>query len=227
MRIFEQNSFYMIHVLSHNHSIIQQFITEIRDKEVQKDRMRFRRNMERMGECIAYEISKQLTYKMKDVETPLGMASCWQLDEDVVLGTILRAGLPLHHGMLNVFDKADNAIISAYRKHSSEVDFEIEIEYMSSPSLEGKTLILSDPMLATGMSMVSAYKVLTVQRGQPSKIHVVSVVASEQGLEYVRKYLPQNVEYWIVVLDPEMNAKSYIVPGIGDAGDLSFGEKLE
>lgn len=217
----------MIHVLSHNHSIIQQFITEIRDKEVQKDRMRFRRNMERMGECIAYEISKQLTYRMKDVETPLGMASCWQLDEDVVLGTILRAGLPLHHGMLNVFDKADNAIISAYRKHSSEVDFEIEIEYMSSPSLEGKTLILSDPMLATGMSMVSAYKVLTVQRGQPSKIHVVSVVASEQGLEYVRKYLPQNVEYWIVVLDPEMNAKSYIVPGIGDAGDLSFGEKLE
>lgn len=217
----------MIHVLSHNHSIIQQFITEIRDKEVQKDRMRFRRNMERMGECIAYEISKQLTYKMKDVETPLGMASCWQLDEDVVLGTILRAGLPLHYGMLNVFDKADNAIISAYRKHSSEVDFEIEIEYMSSPSLEGKTLILSDPMLATGMSMVSAYKVLTVQRGQPSKIHVVSVVASEQGLEYVRKYLPQNVEYWIVVLDPEMNAKSYIVPGIGDAGDLSFGEKLE
>lgn len=217
----------MIHVLSHNHSIIQQFITEIRDKEVQKDRMRFRRNMERMGECIAYEISKQLTYRMKDVETPLGMASCWQLDEDVVLGTILRAGLPLHHGMLNVFDKADNAIISAYRKHSSEVDFEIEIEYMSSPSLEGKTLILSDPMLATGMSMVSAYKVLTAQRGQPSKIHVVSVVASEQGLEYVRKYLPQNVEYWIVVLDPEMNAKSYIVPGIGDAGDLSFGEKLE
>ncbi|MCZ2442714.1 MAG: uracil phosphoribosyltransferase [Flavobacteriales bacterium] len=217
----------MIHVLGHNHSIIQQFITEIRDKEVQKDRMRFRRNMERMGECIAYEISKQLTYKMKDVETPLGMASCWQLDEDVVLGTILRAGLPLHYGMLNVFDKADNAIISAYRKHSSEVDFEIEIEYMSSPSLEGKTLILSDPMLATGMSMVSAYKVLTVQRGQPSKIHVVSVVASEQGLEYVRKYLPQNVEYWIVVLDPEMNAKSYIVPGIGDAGDLSFGEKLE
>ncbi|MBE2246406.1 MAG: uracil phosphoribosyltransferase [Candidatus Competibacteraceae bacterium] len=217
----------MVHVLNRDHSIIQQYLSEIRDKNVQKDRMRFRRNMERMGEAIAYEISKHLSFHEVEVETPLGMASCLKLHNNIVLGTILRAGLPLHHGMLNVFDGADNAIISAYRKHSSDVEFEIEIEYMSSPSLEDKTLILSDPMLATGMSMVSAYKVLTGQRGTPQHTHIVSVIASEQGLEYTRKHLPANITYWIVALDPEMNAKSYIVPGIGDAGDLSFGEKLE
>jgi uracil phosphoribosyltransferase len=216
----------MVYIFSHTPSIIQQYVAEIRDKDIQKDRMRFRRNIERMGELVAYEISKQLSYELIEVETPLGTAQCQILKNDVVLGTILRAGLPLHQGMLNVFDKADNAIVSAYRKHTSDLSFEIQIEYMSAPSLEGKTLILCDPMLATGMSMVAAYKALTSHYGVPSHLHVVSVIASEQGLEYTRHHLPQDTRYWIVALDPEMNAKSYIVPGIGDAGDLCYGEKM-
>ncbi len=217
----------MIHIFTSSPSVIQQYVAEIRDKDIQKDRMRFRKNIERMGELAAYEISKHLSYESKEVETPLGTAHCKVLkNNDVVLGTILRAGLPLHQGMLNIFDKADNAIVSAYRKHTSELSFEIQIEYMSAPSLEGKTLILCDPMLATGMSMVAAHKALVSHYGTPSHLHVVSVIASEQGLEYTRHHLPQDTRYWIVALDPEMNAKSYIVPGIGDAGDLCYGEKM-
>jgi uracil phosphoribosyltransferase len=216
----------MVHIFTNSPSVIQQYVAEIRDKDIQKDRMRFRKNIERMGELAAYEISKHLSYESKEVETPLGTAHCKVLKNDVVLGTILRAGLPLHQGMLNIFDKADNAIVSAYRKHTSELSFEIQIEYMSAPSLEGKTLILCDPMLATGMSMVAAHKALVSHYGTPSHLHVVSVIASEQGLEYTRHNLPQDTRYWIVALDPEMNAKSYIVPGIGDAGDLCYGEKM-
>lgn len=216
----------MVHIFTNSPSVIQQYVAEIRDKDIQKDRMRFRKNIERMGELVAYEISKHLSYESKEVETPLGTAHCKVLKNDVVLGTILRAGLPLHQGMLNIFDKADNAIVSAYRKHTSEVSFEIQIEYMSAPSLEGKTLILCDPMLATGMSMVAAHKALVSNYGTPSHLHIVSVIASEQGLEYTRHHLPQDTRYWIVALDPEMNAKSYIVPGIGDAGDLCYGEKM-
>lgn len=216
----------MVHIFTNSPSVIQQYVAEIRDKDIQKDRMRFRKNIERMGELAAYEISKHLSYESKEVETPLGTAHCKVLKNDVVLGTILRAGLPLHQGMLNIFDKADNAIVSAYRKHTSELSFEIQIEYMSAPSLEGKTLILCDPMLATGMSMVAAHKALVSHYGTPSHLHIVSVIASEQGLEYIRHHLPQDTRYWIVALDPEMNAKSYIVPGIGDAGDLCYGEKM-
>jgi uracil phosphoribosyltransferase len=217
---------FMVHTFHHSHSIIQQYISEIRDKEIQKDRMRFRKNMERMGEILAYEISKTLEYVPVQVTTPLGIAECMQPKNDIVLGTILRAGLPVHQGMLNIFDQADNAILSAYRLHTSETAFKIAIEYMSSPSLEGKTLILSDPMLASGMSMVSAYKALTEKRGQPAQVHIACIIASEQGLEYTKRHLPPNVTFWIAAIDPEMNAKSYIVPGIGDAGDLSYGEKL-
>lgn len=216
----------MVHVFTHDTSIIQQYIAEIRDKGIQKDRMRFRRNIERIGELAAYEISKYLSYESKEVETPLGTAQCQVLKDEVVLGAILRAGLPLHQGMLNVFDKADSAIVSAYRKHTSETSFEIQVEYMSAPSLVGKILILCDPMIATGMSMVAAYKALVSHYGTPARLHVFSVIASEQGLEYIRHHLPQDSRYWIVALDPELNAKSYIVPGIGDAGDLSYGEKI-
>lgn len=216
----------MVHIFTKSPSVIQQYVAEIRDKNIQKDRMRFRKNIERMGELVAYEISKHLSYESKEVETPLGTAHCKVLKNDVVLGTILRAGLPLHQGMLNIFDKADNAIVSAYRKHTSELSFEIQIEYISAPSLEGKTLILCDPMLATGMSMVAAHKALVSNYGTPSHLHIVSVIASEQGLEYTRHHLPQDTRYWIVAVDPEMNAKSYIVPGIGDAGDLCYGEKM-
>lgn len=216
----------MVHILSQEVSLISNFIAELRDVTIQTDAMRFRRNLERTGETIAYEISKKLSYSEKEVETPLGIAHCQTLDSEIVLGTILRAGIPVHNGMLNYFDKAENAIISAYRRHSSETSFDIQVEYMSSPSLEGKTLILSDPMLASGMSMVACYKILTEQRGIPKHTHIASVIASEQGLEYCRHNLPGNVTYWIGAVDPELNAKSYIVPGLGDAGDLAFGQKL-
>jgi len=216
----------MVHILSQQDSLINNFIAELRDVNVQTDSMRFRRNLERIGEAIAYEISKKMKYSEKEIETPLGIAKARTMDTSVVLGTILRAGLPVHTGMLNYFDRAENAIISAYRRHSSETSFDIQIEYMSSPSLEGKTLILSDPMLASGMSMVACYKILTEHRGAPAQTHIASVIASEQGLEYCRRNLPGDITYWIGEVDPELNAKSYIVPGLGDAGDLAFGQKI-
>jgi uracil phosphoribosyltransferase len=216
----------MVHILGRQDSLIGNFIAELRDVNVQTDAMRFRRNLERIGETIAYEISKTLEYSEKEIETPLGIARCRTLDSRIVLGTILRAGIPVHNGMLNYFDRAENAIISAYRRHSSETSFDIQVEYMSSPSLEGKTLILCDPMLASGMSMVACYKILTDQRGTPKQTHIASVISSEQGLEYCRHNLPGDVTYWIGEVDPELNAKSYIVPGLGDAGDLAFGQKL-
>lgn len=214
-----------VHDLGAQPSLIATLLAEIRDVEIQRDRPRFRRNLERLGELMGYELSKSLEYGRRDVQTPLGVASCAQLREQPVLATILRAGLPLHQGLLNAFDGADNAFISAYRKHQDENhDFEIEIEYLSSPSLDGRLVVLSDPMLATGSSMVLAWKAL-LQRGRPRRTHVVAVIASEQGLEFARENLPDDTVFWIGAIDTELDERAYIVPGLGDAGDLAYGAK--
>jgi len=209
-----------------SNSIYNTFLSQLRDKKVQLDSMRFRRNLERLGEITAMEISKTLNYSDKDISTPLGVSNMNLIDEPIVLATILRAGLPLHQGLLNYFDQAENCFISAYRKHTSPDEFDVEIEYMSSPDLEGKTILLNDPMLASGRSMVLAYKAL-LQRGTPKKIHVVSVIASQQGVDLVRDNLPSNSTIWVGAIDPEMTKESYIVPGLGDAGDLAFGSKKD
>lgn len=207
-------------------SVFNHFIQEIRDIKIQKDSMRFRRNMERIGEVFAYEISKKLTYKSQDVYTPLGISSERLIEEKPILATILRAGLPLHQGFLHYFDTSENAFISAYRKHKKGGSFEIKIEYMSSPNLEDKTLILCDPMLASGASMVMAMEAI-LSKGKPKHIHLVAVIASTEGIEYVKENLPiQQCTLWIGAEDAEMTAQSYIVPGLGDAGDLAFGIKL-
>lgn len=216
----------MVHVLSEKNSIINHFISELRDVEIQKDRMRFRRNIERIGEIAAYEISKTLEYEVKDVVTPLGIAPTPLLKEQPVIGTILRAGLPLHQGVLNYFDAADNAFVSAYRKHHKDGSFDIRLDYMSSPSLEGRTLILADPMLATGSSIVVTFKEM-LQGGKPKHTHIVACIASMQGVEYVKSHLPSDVTLWIGAIDEELTAQSYIVPGLGDAGDLAFGTKAQ
>lgn len=216
----------MLHVLGNQQSIFNQLIQEIRDKDIQKDPMRFRRNLERMGEIMAYEISKQLEYVNQDVETPLGVATVPVLKDQPVLATILRAGLPLHQGVLNVFDRAASAFISAYRKTYEDHSFDIRVEYASSPSIEGKVLILTDPMLATGSSLVQSYKAL-LSYGQPTHTHIVSAIASAEGVEMVRKALDnENVSLWIGAVDSDLNSKSYIIPGLGDAGDLAFGAKI-
>ena len=209
-----------------SNSIYNTFLSQLRDKKVQLDSMRFRRNLERLGEITAMEISKTLHYSDKDISTPLGVSNMNLIDEPIVLATILRAGLPLHQGLLNYFDQAENCFISAYRKHTSPDEFDVEIEYMSSPDLEGKTILLNDPMLASGRSMVLAYKAL-LQRGTPKKIHVVSVIASQQGVDLVRDNLPSNSTIWVGAIDPKMTKESYIVPGLGDAGDLAFGSKKD
>lgn len=209
-----------------SNSIYNTFLSQLRDKKVQLDSMRFRRNLERLGEITGMEISKTLNYSDKDISTPLGVSNMNLIDEPIVLATILRAGLPLHQGLLNYFDQAENCFISAYRKHTSPDEFDVEIEYMSSPDLEGKTILLNDPMLASGRSMVLAYKAL-LQRGTPKKIHVVSVIASQQGVDLVRNNLPSNSTIWVGAIDPEMTKESYIVPGLGDAGDLAFGSKKD
>ena len=209
-----------------SNSIYNTFLSQLRDKKVQLDSMRFRRNLERLGEITAMEISKTLNYSDKDISTPLGVSNMNLIDEPIVLATILRAGLPLHQGLLNYFDQVENCFISAYRKHTSPDEFDVEIEYMSSPDLEGKTILLNDPMLASGRSMVLAYKAL-LQRGTPKKIHVVSVIASQQGVDLVRNNLPSNSTIWVGAIDPEMTKESYIVPGLGDAGDLAFGSKKD
>lgn len=216
----------MVRILSQQNSIFNQFISEIRDVTVQQDSMRFRRNMERMGEIMAYEISKTLEYHTVQTTTPLGVAESSQLVSEPVIGTILRAGLPVHLGLLNYFDKAGNAFISAYRRHHKDNTFDIHIEYISSPDLNDKTLILCDPMLATGASMVLAYKAI-LSRGTPKHVHIVSLIASQQGVDYVRANMPtQNFTIWCGAVDEELTAQSYIVPGLGDAGDLAFGEKI-
>ena len=214
----------MVNILGKTNSIFNQFVSEIRDVEIQKDKMRFRRNLERMGEIFAYEISKSLIYEKKEVVTPLGSAYINLLTDQPVLATILRAGLPLHQGMLNYFDKAENAFISAYRKHHKDGSFDIQLEYVSSASIDNKILILADPMLATGASIVLTYKEL-LKRGIPKHTHIVAAIASVEGLDYVKKHLPNKITYWVGAVDEELTAQSYIVPGLGDAGDLAFGKK--
>lgn len=216
----------MVHILTEQNSILNQYIAEIRDENIQKDRIRFRRNMERIGEYFAYEISKTLVYNNTITTTVLGEAETKTIADQPVIGTILRAGLPLHHGLLNIFDNAQNAFVSAYRKHHKDNSFEIQIEYLSSPSLDDKILILTDPMLATGSSMVLAYKAL-LTKGKPKHTHIVAVISSRAGLEYVKAHMPdQNYTLWLAAVDEELTAHSYIVPGLGDAGDLAYGEKL-
>jgi uracil phosphoribosyltransferase len=211
--------------LGNQNSIFNHFIREIRDVSIQNDSMRFRRNIERIGEIFAYEISKKMEYENKNITTPLGISIESLMKEKPVLATILRAGLPLHQGLLNYFDSSDNAFISAYRKHKKEGDFEIKIEYMASPDLAGKTLILCDPMLASGSSMILAMKAI-LTRGTPKHIHIVSIISSSEGVEYVKENIPmQNCTLWLGAEDEEMTAQSYIAPGLGDAGDLAFGEK--
>lgn len=209
---------------SETNSIYNNFLAQLRDLKVQQDRMRFRRNLERLGEINAYELSKELEYKTEDIYSPLGVAPSSVMADQPVIATILRAGLPLHQGFLNYFDSADNCFISAYRKHTTDDEFDVEVEYMSSPSLEGRVVILTDPMLASGTSMVLAYKAL-LRKGKPKHVHVSAVIASHEGVEYVKRHLPDNVTLWLGAVDDEMTAQSYIVPGLGDAGDLAFGRK--
>lgn len=215
----------MIRVLDSTPSLLGQFLAEIRDEGIQKDSMRFRRNLERAGEIFAYEISKELQYSKEEVQTPLGIAKVNLLWDKLVLGTILRAGLPMHQGLLNYFDKAENAFVSAYRKYDTNDGFDIKIEYTSSPSMAGKVLVLTDPMLATGLSMVLAYKALE-KLGKPRHTHIVTLIASREGLAYTQKKLNMDqVTIWAAAVDDELTVKSYIVPGLGDAGDLAYGKK--
>ena len=207
-------------------SVYNKFLSELRDVNIQKDSMRFRKNLERIGEISAYEISKKLDKKNQKTNTPLGVSGTYVPLNNLVLATILRAGLPLHNGLLKYFDSAENCFISAYRKHTSKDDFEVEIQYMASPNLNNKVVLLSDPMLASGKSMVLAYKAL-LENGTPKKIHVVSVIGSQQGVDFISKNMPDNTTLWIGAIDPKMTSQSYIVPGLGDAGDLAFGIKQD
>lgn len=212
---------------SKKNSLMSAFVREIRDVAIQNDRLRFRRNIERIGEIMAYEISQDLPYKTIEIMTPLKGASANIPEEQVVIGTILRAGLPFHHGMLNYFDGAENAFVSAYRKYkeTGHQSFDIHIEYIASPRIDGKTLILTDPMLATGSSMELAYRAL-LTKGSPSHIHIATIIASQQAINYCIENFPEEkTTIWAAAIDPELNESSYIVPGIGDAGDLSYGEK--
>ena len=215
----------MVINLSTECSLICEWISEIRDVQIQSDRMRFRRNLERIGEIAAYEISRHLVYEEKEVQTPLGISQCKVLKEQPVLATILRAGLPLHQGLLNYFDKADNAFISAYRKHKLDGSFEISLDYISCPELENRVVIISDPMLATGSSLVKTIQYLR-DEGHPREIHVVAAIACSVGIEYVLRSEPK-VKIWCGDIDEELTAKGYIVPGLGDAGDLAFGTKVQ
>lgn len=211
-------------ILTENNSLANIFISELRDTEIQKDAMRFRRNTERLGEIMAYEISKTLHYGPVETETPLGVSKDMGLLDKVVLATVLRAGLPMHQGFLSYFDKAENAFVSAQRKMHKSGTFEIEMNKVTSPDLNDKVLILCDPMLATGASMDLALKALT-EFGQPKEIHVCTLIASRAGLDHIQRLNP-NAHIWIGDLDEELTAKSYIVPGLGDAGDLAFGPKI-
>ncbi len=215
----------MVINLSEQHSLVSNWISELRDTSVQADRMRFRRNIERIGEIIAYEISKTLPWEECDITTPLGISKAKLLKSQPVLATILRAGLPLHQGMLNYFDKADNAFIAAYRKHHPDGSFEISLEYLACPVIDKRVLILCDPMLATGASLVKTINLLK-QEGKPTEIHVVSVIACTAGIEFLRRHEPE-VKIWCGSIDEELTAKGYIVPGLGDAGDLAYGEKSQ
>ena len=206
-------------------SLISQYMTELRDVNIQKDMLRFRRNLERIGEIMAYEISKTLDYDTVDTLTPLAMAKCEVIATQVVLATIFRAGVPFHQGFLNYLDHAENAFVSAYRKYKEKENFDVCIEYLASPRIDGKTLILADPMLATGASMELSYRAL-LTKGTPAQIHVASVIASQQAVDYVAEHFPSDrTTIWIGAIDKEINSHSYIVPGLGDAGDLAYGTK--
>lgn len=214
-----------IHDFTSQSSLLNQFISEMRDVSIQKDSMRFRRNIERVGEILSYECSKVLENTTQTVTTPLGTKEMIVPVKDVVICSILRAGLPLHQGILNYFDQGENAFVSAYRDHIDDGDaFEIVVNYMAAPSLEGKTLLLVDPMLATGRTMKNVYQVL-LQQGTPKNIHIISVLGSSQGVEYVKEHFPKETHLWIAAVDDELNSRGYIVPGLGDAGDLAYGTK--
>ena len=215
----------MVRNLSNTYSIVSDWISELRDVELQADKMRFRRNLERIGELAALEISTKLAYTEKEIQTPLGIAVCKTISEQPILATILRAGLPLHNGMLNIFDKADNAFISAYRKHRHDGSFDISLEYISCPDLDDRVLIISDPMIATGSSLVKTIQFLR-EEGKPKEIHIVAAIACTVGIEFVKRAEP-HVTIWCGEIDEELTAKGYIVPGLGDAGDLAFGPKVQ
>ncbi len=212
--------------LGEKNSVLNNFIAEIRDHVIQKDSMRFRNNLERIGQVFAYEISKVLEYSEKNIQTPLGIASCRTSDDDILIASIMRAGLPVHNGILSYFDKAQNAFIAAYRKYGKDNKFTIQIEYASSPSVENKVLILADTMLATGSSVVLAYNKIC-DNAKPRETHLVCPIASVDGIDYLSKHLPhKNTTLWVGAIDEELTIKSYIVPGLGDAGDLAYGVKL-
>lgn len=212
--------------LGETNSILGKYIAQMRDKNIQKDSMRFRTNLERIGEIFAYEISKTLDYEAKEVETPLGIANCNVPSSKVVLSTILRAGLPLHQGMLRMFDDAQNGFVAAFRKSSKGNKFTIQLEYATAPDIEGKVLVIADTMLATGSSMLLAYRKL-IENGEPAHTHIVCLIASTEGVDYLSKNLPhKTVTLWLGAIDEELTNKSYIIPGLGDAGDLAFGSKL-
>ena len=216
-----------IHNISLQNSILNNFISEIRSVGIQKDSMRFRRNIERIGEVLGYEMSKSLSYKTEIVETPLGKCTINLPDNDIVLCSILRAGVPLHNGLLNYFDTAENAFISAYRHHKHDPEsFEIIVEYLACPNLENKTLVLADPMLATGQSMVATFEALK-PFGIPKEVHLISVIGAQEGVNFVEQNFDDNTHLWIAAIDDTLNDKGYIIPGLGDAGDLAFGEKLQ
>lgn len=215
-----------IHHLAQNNSVLNNFLSEIRDKNIQKDSMRFRRNIERIGEILAYELSKSFSYKSISVETPLAFKEMQIVEDSLVICSILRAGLPLHQGLLNYFDNAANAFISAFRYHPyNDERFEIVVEYLASPSIEGKTVLLADPMLATGQSLVAVFESLK-KLGNPKEIHLISVIGAEGGINFIEKHFPENTHLWIATIDATLNEKGYIIPGLGDAGDLAYGKKL-
>ena len=215
----------MVHNLSKQHSLVSNWVSELRDVDVQQDRMRFRRNLERIAEVMGYEISKQLETEDVEITTPMGIASCKMLKEQPVLATILRAGLAMHNGLLSYFDRADNAFLSAYRKHHADGTFEISLEYMSCPEIDGRIVIISDPMLATGASLVKAIQYLK-EEGDIKELHIVCAIACSVGIEFVLRAEPKAI-IWCGDIDDELTAKGYIVPGLGDAGDLAYGAKMQ
>ena len=216
----------IVHSLGEENSLLNKFVGEIRDAKIQRDSMRFRRNIERIGEILGYELSKTLNYRNQMVETPLGTKEMSMPVDDLVLCSVLRAGLPLHQGLLNYFDNAENAFISAYRHHRGDEDaFEVIVKYFAAPSLENKTLVLTDPMLATGKTLENVLNALK-DHGKPKQIHIISVIGSQSGIDHIKTVFPKNTQLWIAAIDTQLNSKGYIIPGIGDAGDLAFGVKL-
>ena len=216
----------IVHSLGEENSLLNKFVSEIRDAKIQRDSMRFRRNIERIGEILGYELSKTLNYRNQMVETPLGTKEMSMPVDDLVLCSVLRAGLPLHQGLLNYFDNAENAFISAYRHHRGDEDaFEVIVKYFAAPSLENKTLVLTDPMLATGKTLENVLNALK-DHGKPKQIHIISVIGSQSGIDHIKTVFPKNTQLWIAAIDTQLNSKGYIIPGIGDAGDLAFGVKL-